>query len=50
MQLIGAHMPTTGGLHVALTTGVQIGCTTVQLFTSSPQQWKARAIPSICNA
>lgn len=40
--LIGAHMPTTGGVHRAIEEGAAIGCTTVQLFTSSPQQWKAR--------
>jgi len=36
---IGAHMPTAGGLHKALTVGQEIGCTAVQLFTGSPRQW-----------
>ncbi|MCL4284222.1 MAG: deoxyribonuclease IV [Fimbriimonadaceae bacterium] len=39
---IGAHMPTSGGLHLALQRGREIGCTAVQVFTSSPQQWKAK--------
>jgi deoxyribonuclease IV len=37
-------MPTGGGLGNALRTGHSIGCTAVQVFTSSPQQWKAKAI------
>ncbi len=35
-------MPTSGGLHLALQRGREIGCTAVQVFTSSPQQWKAK--------
>ncbi|HET6387589.1 MAG TPA: deoxyribonuclease IV [Armatimonadota bacterium] len=42
--LVGAHMPTTGGIHRALLEGAAIGCTAVQLFTSSPQQWKSRSL------
>jgi deoxyribonuclease-4 len=34
-------MPTAGGLHKAVTGGARIGCDAVQLFTSSPRQWKA---------
>ncbi|MDX1933834.1 MAG: deoxyribonuclease IV [Capsulimonadales bacterium] len=37
----GAHMPTTGGLHRALSAGVRIGCDTVQIFTASPRQWNS---------
>lgn len=40
----GAHMPTQGGLHTAFYGGRDVGCELLQLFTSSPQQWKARAI------
>lgn len=43
-QLIGAHMPTAGGLGNAVRNGKRIGCTAVQVFTSSPQQWKAKEI------
>src|SRR5579871_4456553 len=38
-RLLGAHMPTAGGLHKALFAGKEIGCSAVQLFTSSPRQW-----------
>ena len=43
-QLIGAHMPATGGLHKAIENGKAIGCTAVQVFTSSPQQWRAKEV------
>lgn len=43
-RLIGAHMPTTGGLYKAITSGHEIGCTAVQLFTASPRQWRARPL------
>jgi deoxyribonuclease-4 len=32
-------MPTSGGLFKSLTSGKEIGCTAVQLFTASPRQW-----------
>ncbi len=38
-RLLGAHMSTAGGLKNSLYTGKEIGCTAVQLFTSSPRQW-----------
>jgi deoxyribonuclease-4 len=37
-------MPTTGGLHKAITSGYEIGCSAVQLFTASPRQWRARPL------
>jgi deoxyribonuclease-4 len=37
-------MPTAGGLHKAIRNGHSIGCTAIQVFTSSPQQWKAKEI------
>lgn len=37
-------MPTAGGLHKAIENGKAIGCTAVQVFTSSPQQWKAKDV------
>ena len=43
-HLLGAHMPTGKGLGSALRDGKAIGCSAVQVFTSSPQQWKAKAI------
>jgi deoxyribonuclease-4 len=39
-RLIGAHMPTAGGIKNALTGGKQIGCTAVQVFTGNPRQWQ----------
>jgi deoxyribonuclease-4 len=40
----GAHMMTQGGLQNAFHAGREYGCEVIQLFTSSPQQWKARAV------
>ncbi len=33
-------MPTNGGLASALTSGAEIGCTAIQLFTANPKQWQ----------
>lgn len=43
-QLIGAHMPTGKGLPDAVRRGKAIGCTAVQVFTSSPQQWQSKPL------
>ena len=43
-QLLGAHMPTSGGLGNTVRNGKAIGCTAVQVFTSSPQQWKSKPV------
>lgn len=37
-------MPTAGGLGKAIRSGKAIGCDAVQVFTSSPQQWKSKEI------
>ncbi len=37
-------MPTGKGLHDAVKRGHAIGCTAVQVFTNSPQQWKAKEV------
>ncbi len=37
-------MPANKGLAAAIKTGSEIGCTAVQVFTSSPQQWKGKII------
>lgn len=42
-RLLGAHMPTSGGLDKAVRNGHAIGCTAVQVFTSSPQTWKSKS-------
>jgi deoxyribonuclease-4 len=41
MPLLGAHMPTAGGVQTSLIGGNEIGCNVVQLFTSSPRQWRS---------
>ncbi len=38
-RMLGAHMPTAGGLHKSLLGGSGIGCDVVQLFTANPKQW-----------
>lgn len=42
-RLIGAHMSVSGGLQNALYEGKKIGCTAIQIFTSSPRQWRPAA-------
>ncbi len=37
-------MPIKGGVGMAVRTGKAIGCTAVQVFTSSPQQWSAKPV------
>ncbi|MBL8048848.1 MAG: deoxyribonuclease IV [Chthonomonas sp.] len=43
-QLLGAHVPTAGGLVTAFDRAEAIGCTAVQVFTTSPRQWAARPL------
>lgn len=40
----GAHMMIAGGLFKAITSGQDVGCDVVQVFTKSPQQWQARPL------
>src|SRR5262249_741765 len=42
MPFLGAHMSIAGGLHKALEIAVDHGCGTVQLFTKTANQWKAK--------
>ena len=44
MLLLGAHMSTAGGLHTAFERGDALGCTAIQIFTSSPRQWRGREL------
>lgn len=37
-------MPANGGLASALVSGMDIGCTAVQLFTANPKQWSATRV------
>ncbi|MBS1702755.1 MAG: deoxyribonuclease IV [Armatimonadetes bacterium] len=43
-KLVGAHMPIKKGLGNAVREGKVIGCTAIQVFTKSPQLWKAKPI------
>ncbi|PTL37212.1 deoxyribonuclease IV [Candidatus Methylomirabilis limnetica] len=44
--LLGAHMSIAGGVDLAPLRGQQVGCRTIQLFTKSSNQWRARSLPS----
>lgn len=41
-MIIGAHVPTAGGLETALKKGREIGAEALQIFPSAPLQWKIR--------
>lgn len=41
-MIIGAHVPTSGGLDTALKKGREIGAEALQIFPSAPLQWKIR--------
>jgi deoxyribonuclease-4 len=43
-KLLGAHIPASGGLAKALRRAKELDCTAVQVFTSSPQQWKCKPV------
>ncbi len=43
--LLGAHMSIAGGVDLAPLRGQQVGCRTIQLFTKSSNQWRARPLP-----
>jgi deoxyribonuclease-4 len=43
-NLLGAHMPIKNGLGNAVRDGFAMGCNTIQVFTKSPQLWKAKPI------
>jgi deoxyribonuclease-4 len=44
--LLGAHMSIAGGVDLAPLRGQQVGCRTIQLFTKSSNQWRARSLPA----
>jgi deoxyribonuclease-4 len=41
---VGAHMSISGGLHKALDRGNDVNCDTIQIFTKSNMQWRAREL------
>ena len=42
--MLGAHMSIAGGLDKAITRGEGVGCTALQIFTKSANQWRAKPI------
>ncbi|HWG36483.1 MAG TPA: deoxyribonuclease IV [Terriglobales bacterium] len=40
---IGTHVSSAGGVHLAAERAHELGCATMQIFTSSPRQWRASA-------
>ena len=42
--LLGAHFSIAGGLHKALYTARDYGCTAVQIFTKNASTWKERTL------
>jgi deoxyribonuclease-4 len=42
--LIGAHMSIAGGVFNAIAHGVEMDCASIQLFTKSNNQWKAKVL------
>lgn len=43
-MLLGSHMSIAGGVFNSLISGKELGCTTIQIFTKSNNQWKARPL------
>lgn len=43
-MLLGAHMSIAGGVFNAFGDGKKVGCDTIQIFTKSSNQWKARPL------
>ncbi len=44
MILIGAHMSIAGGVYNAFLEGEKAGCATIQIFTKSSNQWRAKEL------
>jgi len=44
-MILGAHVSTSGGIHLAPARGADIGATAIQVFTKSPNQWRDPALP-----
>lgn len=44
-MILGAHVSTSGGVHLAPARGAAIGATAIQVFTKSPNQWRDPALP-----
>ena len=46
MVLLGAHFSIAGGLHKAVLTASEYGCTALQIFTKNASTWKERRLSS----
>jgi len=44
-MILGAHVSTSGGIHLAPARGADIGATAIQVFTKSPNQWRVPDLP-----
>ncbi|WP_129128124.1 deoxyribonuclease IV [Geomonas oryzae] len=44
MDLLGAHVSISGGIHNAVDRGVAAGCGFIQVFTQNANQWRGKAI------
>lgn len=44
-MILGAHVSSHGGVHLAPARGAAIGATAIQVFTKSPNQWRDPDIP-----
>jgi deoxyribonuclease-4 len=42
--LLGAHMSIAGGVHTAFERAMRIGCTTIQIFVKSNNQWRSKPL------
>jgi deoxyribonuclease-4 len=42
--LLGSHMSIAGGVHTAVERGMQIGCTTMQMFVKNNNQWLGKPL------
>ena len=43
--LLGAHVSVAGGFPEGIRRGTELGCTALQIFVKSPNQWKAKPLP-----
>ena len=44
MRILGAHMSIAGGVDLAVARGAEVGCQTIQIFTKSSNQWRAKPL------
>lgn len=46
-RLLGAHVSIAGGVDQAPLRGLQVGCDTIQIFTKSSRQWRAKPLGAL---